>query len=448
MDGSGGGNTMGRSDSIGGTPKKGASSTESPPSSVKKVAESLREVGYGGPSKGKFAVYILIPLDFLNSDKRRQMIEAWVTFFNSEKMKIHRPKKYNCDMTDPNFVNRSHSIYKAGRTGADIDRYYDHSPTVTTNAPQVDVWLYHTYVSFSGDSIYYNDNMQKDVEKRFLKKLEPWRIPLNPGGIGMTEMTFGCSLESPSPESLQYLVHSSVLEEVIIRAENTLSKQEPGPNFTWKANGTDIGRGRASRYNSGTGFQVGQTFTFLATQDEKGERHPNDALRFIITNAVRHLKKYNYEMMYAWLEHLDIKLQHYPDYQFENEKRKVREYAISRALKGYKDERERQEELLKRSDNPAYPVALTDRDRQLLQRLELDSLPVGLSRKANREYAKLMSVAAKELKEKDDYIDKLEAENMYLRERVADLEGERRARDRKSPKPQQELHKQIDKIKF
>ena len=415
------------------------------PRSVKKTAEFLRDVGYGGESAGKFAVYILIPLDFLESENRRLMIEGFVTFFKENDR--HKPNKYNCDMSDQDFVSRSHSIYKAGRTGADIDRYYAHSATVSGNAPHINIWLYHTYVSFSGDSIYYNDDMQKNVETRFLKKLEDWRIPLN-AGIGMTEMTFGCSLESPSPDSLQYLVHSSVLDEVYEQATNNLATDNPGPTFTWKKNGTDIGRGRASRYNSGTGFQVGQTFNFLATQDDNGERHPNAALVFIIKNAERHLNAYNYEMMYAWLEHLDIKLQHYPDYQFENEKRRVREYAIERTLKKYENEKERKErqkEILTLACDENYPVVFNKKEIRILRDLEVMKAP---SRRENANYARLHQVAARALKKKDDRINELEAENMELKERVAELEKERRARDRKSPKPQQELTKEINNIRF
>ena len=178
---------------------------------------------------------------------------------------------------------------------------------MSKSPPSMDMWLYHTWVSFDNDlNSGYSESMQFKVEARFLEYVKNWRMSdeEEAANLGMKEMTFGLPLETPGVPTLQYFVHRAVLDEIINRADPEGDKKmESRTTFKWKDNHT-------VRHN------IGNEFTFDPKQEtvpnaenEKGKatvvEETNDAMKKIIRNAEIYLKKRDYVKMYKWLEHVD-----------------------------------------------------------------------------------------------------------------------------------------------
>jgi len=61
----------------------------------------------------------------------------------------------------------------------------------------------------------------------------------------------------------------------------------------------------------------------------------NPAMQEIIDNAQAALDRYDYLWMYKWLEHLDIDYQRFPDYDYEDDKTRLRQEMVYQALDQY-----------------------------------------------------------------------------------------------------------------
>ena len=442
MDGSGGGNTMGRSDSLGGKPKSIEASTPA------KNKVWLRENKYGQPVRGKYGVYIMICLDFLNEKELADAIEKWGGFFGDVAPQ-QKPKRYDDWAMDP------WQIYKPGRTKVALDRYFKKGKTKSISPPNMDMWLYHTWVTFDNPlNAFYGMEMNQTVEANFLEKVTDWRMDEELGDhLGMKEMTFGLSLEDERPKvSLQYYVHLAVIEEIeklALRREGNQMKTK----FRWKANGTVRGMAYFEPSDLGKEFTMDCEYRLSENQSSaKGSDNKvpifNRHMTKIIRNARIYLEKSEYEQMYRWLEHVDCYMQRYPDYNYTDDKKRLREAMVEKSIS---EEQEKTGlERIKRLQQIQYG-ALNDREKEQ-DELEIEKLKKKCGQyKEERDHAQAENALLQA--DLDEVADKLNLANEMIKgmkkeiDRLGQLTSPTGAR-KKPRSPTQEVTKQIDKIKF
>jgi len=313
----------------------------------------LKENTYGEPSRGTAGIYIMVCIDFLDKQEMLRIAGEWKKYFKTKTGAPAMPEKYKVD--EPGWVNICHRIYKAGRTEKmGIDRHFKSAKTISNSPPNMDMWLYHTWVTFNNSE---GGTMQADVEALFLDRLLEWRMNGNVK-LGQTEMVFGCSLEDTATDSLQYIVHSSVLEVIKLRA---LQSNSHCAQFEWKDNGTrkDLFRRTSLRLGGAKDIPTftmnsvpGKIIRYLKAPRANQRRVPvhepayNPAMQEIIDNAQAALDRYDYLWMYKWLEHLDIDYQRFPDYDYEDDKTRLRQEMVDQALDQY-EENDKEDSLAK-----------------------------------------------------------------------------------------------------
>jgi hypothetical protein len=310
------------------------------------IYKYLKENTYGEPSRGTAGIYIMVCIDFLDEQEMRRIALEWKKYFLTKTGAPAMPEKYQVE--EPGWDKICHRIYKAGRTETmGIDRHFKSAKTISAVPPNMDMWLYHTWVTFNNSE---GGNMQADVEAMFLRRLKDWRMS-STVKHGQTEMVLGCSLEDNATDSLQYIVHSSVLEVIKLRAKQATAS---AAEFEWKDNGTNPGglfNRRSRRFIGNGGQKEIPKFTMnsvpgkiirwqkapRANQRDVPVHEPayNPAMQEIIDNAQAALDRYDYLWMYKWLEHLDIDYQRFPDYDYEDDKTRLRQEMVYQALDQY-----------------------------------------------------------------------------------------------------------------
>ena len=292
----------GGSDSDDDNRKKPATGVQSTPPTMKQrttVAQTpnsifkyLKENRYGEKGVGNNGIYIMVCIDFLNEREMDHIADWWYKFFEANPRAM--PENYNIDAQY--WPQVKHRIYKAGRTAEmGIGRHFSSAKTISSSPPNLDMWLYHTWVSFNNSD---GEDLQKDIETLFLLKLTEWRM--NPDvKLGQTEMIFGCSLENKDKESLQYIVHSSVLDVIIGHSQQ---RRGHAAEFEWKNNGTrkDLFSRKSVRLGQARAIPKFTMNCKYETDPDGGDDIVvlNDSMKLIIEKAGDALAEYDYLTMY------------------------------------------------------------------------------------------------------------------------------------------------------